>query len=86
MYAAFWLLILGMFSGLIVNQASRYNQIRDQLNHVEAEIAREVAIYEHLRLQIDFFDSDAYIERLAREQLGMVRPNEIVFRNRAVDN
>jgi len=24
-------------------------------------------------------DSDAYIERIAREKLGMVRPNEILF-------
>ncbi|HAL74663.1 MAG TPA: hypothetical protein DCM45_06200 [Clostridiales bacterium] len=24
-------------------------------------------------------DSDEYIERIAREQLGMVRPNEIIF-------
>lgn len=77
----FWFLTIGMLAAFIVSQAGMYNELRAELNQVQAAIAREAAEVEQLYLQITFFDSDAYIEQLARERLGMVRPNEIVFRN-----
>ena len=83
LYMIFWGLILSMFSGLVVSQAGRYNELRAELYRLEESIAREIALTQELELQIMFFDSDAYIERRAREWLGMVRPNELVFRNNA---
>jgi cell division protein FtsB len=82
-YAVFWVFILAVFSGLIITQASHYNTLRSELERINAAIAREAAIFEDLQHQMLFFDSYVYIEELARERLGMVRPNEIVFRNRA---
>jgi len=81
LFMIFWALILVMFSGLIVVQASRYNEIRADLERINADIAHEQRIYNELTNQLHFFDSDAYIEMLARERFGMIRPNEIVFRN-----
>jgi len=34
---------------------------------------------ELLREQIDFAKTDAYIEQVAREELGLVRPNEVLY-------
>ena len=31
----------------------------------------------------EFYHSDTYIEQVAREQLGMVKPNEIIYINRS---
>jgi len=70
-----------MFSALIITQAGQYNELRETLHRIEGEVAAERAIHDDLNRQILFFDSDAYIETLARERLGMIRPNEIVFRN-----
>jgi len=81
LYIIFWIAIIGMFSGMVVVQMSNYNEYRADLLRIQADIAREQAIYADLRLQMTMFDSDAYIERLARERLGMVHPHEIVFRN-----
>jgi len=81
LYVIFWALILIMFSGLIVTQAGQYNELRATLDRINEDVAREQAIYNDLNHQLQFFDSDAYIEALARERLGMIRPNEIVFRN-----
>jgi len=81
MYITFWTAILVMFAALIVTQAGTYNALRADLNRISDEVAREQAIYHDLNHQMLFFDSDAYIEALARERLGMVRPDEIVFRN-----
>lgn len=81
LYVVFWALILIMFSGLIVTQAGQYNDLRATLDRINEDVAAERAIYNDLTNQLQFFDSDAYIEALARERLGMIRPNEIVFRN-----
>ena len=81
MYITCWIAILVMFAALIVTQAGTYNELRTDLNRILDEVAQEQAIYEDYNHQVIFFDSDAYIEALARERLGMVRPDEIVFRN-----
>ena len=73
-------LILGGFFAFISMQAASYNSLRAEYNRLQAEIDREHVINENLRYQMAHFDSDAYIEELARERLGWVRPNEIVFR------
>jgi len=77
----FWLAIMGLTFARVVNQSSRYNDLRAELTRLEADIEVRTVQNEDLQMQIDFFDSDAYIEQLARDRLGMVRPNEIVFRN-----
>ena len=80
-FGSFWTLIVIMFTGLIITQASRYNELSAELDRVNAQIAAEHATMEDLEMRLLFFDSDAHIERLARERLGMVRQNELVFLN-----
>ena len=76
------LLILGGFVALITRQAASYNELRAEHIRIETELERAQATYNALRYQMAHFDSDAYIERLARDRLGWVRPNELVFRQR----
>jgi len=82
-FAIFWALILFGLAAFIVNQASYYADLRADIVDIQSRIAAEEAIIHSLGVQLAFFDSDAYIEQLARDRLGMVRPNEIVFRNTA---
>jgi cell division protein FtsL len=81
LYIAFWAAVLIMFGGLFISQMESYNELQAELTRLNAQIAREQAEQERLQLQLNLFDGDAYIEQLARDRLGMVRPNEIVFRN-----
>ena len=81
LYLIFWSVIIVMFSAMLVTQAGQYNALRADLDRISGDVAHEQAIYHDLNNQLLFFDSDAYIEALARERLGMIRPNEIVFRN-----
>ena len=62
-------------------QMSRFEGYQQQLNRLQADLAREVQAGEDLRYRQAFYASDAYIERLARERLGFVRRDEIVFQN-----
>lgn len=81
LYIVFWSAIVIMFFILFVSQMESYNELNAELTRLSNSIAAERAEYERLQMQLTFFDSDTYIEQLARERLGMVRPGEIVFRN-----
>lgn len=81
LYVPFWLLIAGMFLGLTVMQISRYEGYRRELDRLSAELAQEQQIAVDLQYRQAFYESDAYIERLAREWLDWVREDEIIFRN-----
>ena len=81
LYIPFWLLIIGMFVGLIAMQLSRYENYRYELNRLQAELAHEQQVGIDLRHRQAFYESDAYIEQLAREMLGFIRQDEVVFQN-----
>jgi len=70
-----------MFAWLFVNQMESYNDLQAQLTRINANIEAERAENYRLTMQLTFFDSDMYVEQLARDRLGMIRPGEIVFRN-----
>jgi len=84
-FVIFWVFIFVILAAFLVYQVENHNNLQAELAEFQARIANYQAEMDSLYLQILFFDSDAYIEELARERLGMVRPNEIVFRNIAAD-
>lgn len=72
--------VLGVFFALVANQTARYNSLRAQNDSIQANLARELAIYNDLLYQKAHFDSAAYVEALARDRFGWVYPNEFVLR------
>jgi cell division protein FtsB len=85
MYIVFWAAVLIMFAWHFVSQMENYNELQSELSRINANVSAAAAKQEQLEFELSFFDSDAYLEQLARERLGMARPNEIVFRNTAND-
>ena len=83
MFLALYVLIITVSAMLVAGQTARYNALRNINDGLQAELARERAIYADLLYQRAHFDSDAYIHALARERLGWVRPNEVVLRRTA---
>ena len=81
LYVPFWMLIVGAFTGLLITQMSRHEYYRRDLERLQAELAREQQIAYDLKYRRAFYESDAYIEQLARERLGFVRQDEIIFQN-----
>lgn len=59
-------------------QMSRIKQRQYELNQQLHEAAADLAALQELQ---QMAGSDAYIEKVARDQLGMVRPGEIVFQD-----
>jgi cell division protein FtsB len=50
---------------------------------VTAEIEEEKEKQLNFETRREYYTSDAYVEQVAREQLGMVKPNEIIYINRS---
>ena len=55
------------------------NSLDNQIIETQAEIEQLRRDSEQLAALVAWLDSDAYIERIAREDLGMVRPGEEAF-------
>ncbi len=63
--------------------------IKDRKNKVDelnAQYEQQVAENERLQDVIDNSDKDSYIERVAREKLGYVKPGEKVYYNITPNN
>jgi len=69
-----------MFTVLFVSQTGTYNDLQAQLTRLRASIEAEQLEIQRREIQLSLFDSDQYVEQLARNR-GMVHPNELVFRN-----
>lgn len=84
-FMLFWAIVIIASFTYFVGLAGEYNELRTNYWHVRSEIEAEEARQHQLLLRQEFYDGDAYIEQLARERLGLVRPNVIVFRNIAAE-
>ena len=61
----------------------RVAEKRDELADLEAEVARLEAINDSLRQVLWLLENDpGYLEKVAREQFGMAKPGERVYRLR----
>ncbi len=65
----------------MVMQFGKYRKYDSEQAMLLAEIEKETKIRDELQKELRFNNSDVYIEKLARERLGLVRQDEIVFFN-----
>ena len=66
----------------IGRQAARYQEVKDETAYVAAQAKEEKEKQQEFEARREYYTSDAYIEQIAREQLGMVKSNEILYINR----
>lgn len=67
----------------IVKQYQHYQELKEELAVVTAEIEAAQKKQLDFENRKEYYNSDSYIEQIAREQLGMVKPNEIIYINRS---
>lgn len=67
------------FFGTLITQQGLMDGKNKEYESVLSKIDEENSVKEELLLQNDRMDSDAYIEKVAREKLGMVKRGEKVF-------
>lgn len=59
--------------------AIRGQQLQQQQSRLEADIQQFQQRFQRLEALREYLDSDEYIESVARQQLGLVRPDEVGF-------
>jgi cell division protein FtsL len=80
------LLLVLYFTLLFATQYWRLVQFRGTLESIEQEIRAVHIQNEELRRDIERLHTPAYLEEMAREELGMVRSGELLFLFREADN
>jgi len=63
-------------------QGSFLWEVKDETASVAAQVKEEKEKQQEFEARREYYTSDAYIEQIAREQLGMVKSNEILYINR----
>ncbi len=63
------------------NQSRVLKDLKAEEATLQEQLAEEQARSIELEKQQEYYTSDSYIEKVAREQLGLVKPDEVVFKN-----
>ncbi len=66
--------VFGVFGNL-----QRYQNLQREKVSIENQIREQEQLQLSNEMQKEYLHSDVYIEQIAREQLGMVKPNEVLY-------
>lgn len=82
----FWGVILAFFGSIFIRQQitieglhDKHKQYEEQLSHLQEKNAK-------LTSQLEQTQTDDYIEKMAREKLGLIKPGEILFIDKDKNN
>jgi cell division protein FtsL len=67
------------FAYTLVDQQKILYDKELQLNNINAKVEREQKLNDELLKQMETLHSNEYIEKIAREKLGMVKKGEKIF-------
>lgn len=73
-------MLLCFLVSFIVSQA-QYARVADRLSVLNRERAALLTRVNELQHRLDYVRTDAYVERIARDELGMLRKGEIRYVN-----
>ena len=72
--------VVVFFGFIFANKYSGLSDYREEIDSLNAQIAEQKAYGKELDKTAREYTSDAYVEKYARG-LGLVKPNEKIFRN-----
>ena len=75
----FGLSLLYVAGTVLLQQDEQLSRIQDRRQELNTELASAEAEYEEARSLYDSMGTDAFIEKIGREELGMLLPGEILF-------
>jgi len=75
------IVILAVFLVITLGkQQIKINEIKRKQAIVERDIQEALQQQQKLKEQIELLNTDEYIEKIAREELGLVKPGEIIYK------
>jgi cell division protein FtsB len=73
------MLIITVFAVPMYFGAEKKFELEKEIADIKAQTAEAVEYGEKLENQIKYSDQDEYVEKIARERLNMVKPDEIIY-------
>lgn len=81
MYRVFWCVLAISAVVVAATHSERHKYYDTEKKALAAQLEQQAATNDSLRKELDYYGTDAYVERVAGERLGLVKPDEIVFYN-----
>lgn len=80
---SFWTIVVALIASYlfisVVYSSFKILELRKQESDIRADIAVQEQIAKDLKSEIEYLKTDAAVEKIAREELGLVRPDEILI-------
>ncbi len=76
-----WVILIAFFGTVVSFQLKDYGKLEKEKADVISKIEEEKKLTEQLKSELLISSSDKYVEKVAREQLGLVKPDEYLFIN-----
>lgn len=73
------LVMAGYFCYVIIGQQTELAKIRQETETVNSRMAEAVELNKSLVAEKEKLNTATYIEKVAREQLGLVKPGEVPY-------
>ena len=61
------------------DNVKNYENLKNEEVILEDEIDKEIERQNELLLEIEYSFTESYVEKIAREHLGLIKDNEIIF-------
>ncbi len=75
--------IISVFTALSTrSQIELYNNLTLKKNTLEQELAFLESDIHNLNYELELVNTEEYMEKVAREKLGYIKPNEFIFREK----
>lgn len=79
----FMVFFFAVVSISVAQQMMEYHKLKVEDEKILAQIKQEQEINEQHKNDQEYYNSDEYIEQTARDQLGMVKSNEVLYVDRS---
>ena len=83
LYIGFWVVILAAFGVLLSNQLVVMEALALEEAQAQAAVEAELRTMRELQLTYETHMSYIFVEQVARERLGFIRADEVIFINDA---
>lgn len=82
----FWGVILAFFGSIFIRQQITISGLNDKYAQYEKQLSQLQEKNAKLTSQLEQTQTDEYIEKVAREKLGLIKPGEILFIDKDKNN
>ncbi len=79
LFLVIFVAVIAVCTGL---QMEKYNNLQREAAELSQQIAEEEKKLADFEKKKEYYNSDSYIEQIAREKLGLVKSNEVLIINR----